>query len=1067
MRTTADISIYRPSVTAPVYTAPITAQSVRRWKLMEQDCVVLEFNTQSPVQFAIGDYITDEEFGKFIITDEPKPAEFDNNTGAYKYQLQFDREYIGWKNYIFQMTLTGNGYLSRLYTEWSLVDKLETFVQEFERNLALIGYTNYATDSNPRYAYCIDGEHLWVYNNGSFTNPLGGSTLLPSAERFQGVPDTDAQTTSNISFSGADLLSSLKTLCDVYKCEWWVKEITVSGVNSGNPFPILCFGKCKYGTDIDFKLAPQGSDYADWHDVQDADMLDVDDLDIHTADVSEGANGPINVESMTLNRNESTFANRLYVFGGTHNVPSFYRQDLIFRTTGKSLTASGYVYTIDKKITPEMFRGISFKEVTAKLEGKQLTQSRGTGNVQTAKFEYDSVTINDSGMAYYTYNGTNIIIDIYFRQTNAVTSDFSLGAKVYFGNSVIKNIATVTDYDILENSYVSGDMYFGRRLRIDMSSTSDVIYDSPAQTVTRKPRIDVILTPSVSTATFEFTNAKHLSFCTGTFKMNPYKISHPVKAYVNSVEYSATINPNLTENFSIVSFGGGDIGGQFDFQFGQYPDEAGGIDPTQVDLSYYTNPLGDPNAVRLIGENRLMIPAGGPPYIGDTDLHRDKIVEKVVVFDDIYPKCALRIDGAPTQVETQTEVEYEDGSTNKYKFYKYLISAKRIDGANNVNFPFDEKYLSDTEELQIKFITPDEESKYSGGSPRGDQTHGYKLAGMTFSVVWDQTEKTYLINWNETYGAKLPNENLAPYEGDPFILIGWKVQALPLLGLVDSAEQALQEAGEDYLDAIENEQFTFDCNMFSDWAAVQGVLQFGQAVKVFHGALAGGYKESRVIGYELHLDFPFNTPKYTVGETEAYSRLREMERKLNAEERSGSAGATVNGTVIGGGGGSASGATDWYNLIPAKAQNNGLFAIIENYSSALQDSSKYKMFLLRWRRGRAKPHYHSWHAPFFGNSSTDFNAIASADRAWAITSNKQTFFPTTGHTYLDVLPLLKKQREDGTYVFKNSHNRKMRFGCAIYKNTGVGTWGWQRVSNIAVIELFIIASGQVLVSIKP
>jgi hypothetical protein len=58
------------------------------------------------------------------------------------------------------------------------------------------------------------------------------------------------------------------------------------------------------------------------------------------------------------------------------------------------------------------------------------------------------------------------------------------------------------------------------------------------------------------------------------------------------------------------------------------------------------------------------------------------------------------------------------------------------------------------------------------------------------------------------------------------------------------------------------------------------LLDLCTQVKVYHAALPGGTKTSRIIGCEYKLDMPFDSPTYIIGETEAYSRLKQIEKQL-------------------------------------------------------------------------------------------------------------------------------------------------------------------------------------------
>ncbi len=41
-------------------------------------------------------------------------------------------------------------------------------------------------------------------------------------------------------------------------------------------------------------------------------------------------------------------------------------------------------------------------------------------------------------------------------------------------------------------------------------------------------------------------------------------------------------------------------------------------------------------------------------------------------------------------------------------------------------------------------------------------------------------------------------------------------------------------------------------------------------------------RQSRIIGFEFNLDLPYDSPIYTVGETAAYSRIGELESKIES-----------------------------------------------------------------------------------------------------------------------------------------------------------------------------------------
>lgn len=206
----------------------------------------------------------------------------------------------------------------------------------------------------------------------------------------------------------------------------------------------------------------------------------------------------------------------------------------------------------------------------------------------------------------------------------------------------------------------------------------------------------------------------------------------------------------------------------------------------------------------------------------------------------------------------------------------------------------------------------------------------------------EETEYTtkiqdYAVVRNDDFGAKLPNTTLKPTVGDPCCLINWNVKAMAELGLIDEAEKKLLIQGFEYYKALKEGNTTFECTMMSDWMfdllsqtlnlldsqnvqlkdadgndlkvrqnliplldanekllydyagkllmvkndhIVYMIPTLGQKVLIHCDALDNTHRETRVIGYELKLDKPYDSPKYICGETEIYSRLKELEKQV-------------------------------------------------------------------------------------------------------------------------------------------------------------------------------------------
>ena len=159
----------------------------------------------------------------------------------------------------------------------------------------------------------------------------------------------------------------------------------------------------------------------------------------------------------------------------------------------------------------------------------------------------------------------------------------------------------------------------------------------------------------------------------------------------------------------------------------------------------------------------------------------------------------------------------------------------------------------------------------------GATTVGFLLAGMEFDVGFSPYGNEYTLIRNEDYGAKLPSSMLYPNVGDVFVLTGWTVDSMNALGLVSTAEAQLLEFTQNYLNALQDDGWIFRCNMMT---GNEPLLEEGTKVKVYHESLPIGYKQSRIIGYELRLDYPEDSPVYEVGETDAYSRIKQLEKQV-------------------------------------------------------------------------------------------------------------------------------------------------------------------------------------------
>ena len=774
---------------------------------MEEDGITLYFNLATSINFRVGDYIDDEVFGRFTISDDPLPADYDPDSGAYKYELRFDADWICWKNHIFMLTY-GEGTVASPYvrreTEWVLTDTLDSHAAVIRQNLVALGYAGYSVN-----VHAADvPSHLEVIC---------------------------------ITYSGTSILDAIKTLCNSYSCEFWMDG------------KVLHFGKCETGTAITLSMTSN-----------------------------------INVENMVPTRNDNQYGNRFFAYGSTKNIPETYRKHLEF-VIDRWNTAS-HRYITFKDTTREIDRTMMVRSVV-----KAETTSQRTYAGTWKEFSHTEVEDSDefgTWKVITTVMTSEVIpvvegwtVDL---QKPTLQGDYAYTFFIYSkdGTLLTSSISNISGYQI-------GSGIDGIIVRYSYEMATHLVMPTPdSPTLTWEVNTEAVY---LATLTAEGGQTSLVALMDGNWF-----------AFVTNTPGASTA-PQYATTSPISGFG---LNSKFLLSFSE--NDSNGLVYYAVPTSYYTADEDELDSVRLLGERRLMLPR--PPY-SDSDLQavedyiengyvqrdlsltEDQIVEKVVLFENVYPRCALRVTEI-TEGQYENDTTYSDGSTKSATLPAYILQAKRIAGSSDVDFPFDPyTMIGFGQKLTATFLTPDETKKYSGNS----EENACLLMGMTFDVYCTRSNgiTTYQLAWNSDYGDKLPNEVLKPKPGDAFILAGWNPAAMSALGLIASAEKELALVSDEYARLMEEAQFTFDCTMMSDWVETRmasitpssGQLPFvklflpGQKVVVNHGALRTD-KETRVIGFEYKLDIPYDSPILIVGETDKYNRLKEIEKSLNAQTKS-------------------------------------------------------------------------------------------------------------------------------------------------------------------------------------
>lgn len=843
-RTREDIAIKRnvigslgTTTEVTVISVPITEKSVRRFMLMQDDYIQLEFSlpielpngntSDAPIHFAIGDFVDDELFGRFVITEEQMPK-YNTGTGGYDYSLRLDRDYMAGKQWIHCLIANGR----RMECTWSLTDRLSVHAQQVADGFNTILQPAVRTIVDPINGnrYVSDGYAISIGNEARF-----------SEVKF-------------LSYEGVNLIEAMQMIADAWECEWWVTdEETIVGDTTYKR--TIHFGKCEgAGNRYDLALGE-------------------------------------NVESMDVNRDQQTYANRIFGYGGTQNVPETYDRKLIFTVTTNDV--NGFRDN-NRPLDNDMVAGESSAVVVPITMNETATQS---GNTYTQGSSHITITSNhtltgylrvamriesddwDLGMSLPTATA-RLILHV---GNTTQTLDESGELSRVKDESTMDSTAWVWNYAVALNKAITAQGQTEVYLEVVWTLTNNVGYtlDSP-------------------TFDNEMSNIQAVSGEDGGTK------SVKVIPYGTSDEYDATFK---AEN-GYISFVSAypqdwDIGSQYE------------VKPLNINIpiNYYTRDY-QVEGMSAVGERRIHLSGNRYREIAGVTA----IVEAMVIWENEYPKINLRIKAGSIWRSTKTDViEHSDGSVSRENWTQYSFSAEYSDDDSETwkDFEFDTAWIMDGCKLQAAFT-----------SPTAAQQSGYQLGGMTFDVGYNKLQNRFTIIRNEDFGASLPNDYIKPQDEDTFFLVGWNPLAMEELGLITASQNRLEAKVNAYLQALQDGQFTFTCRMMSKWgfdlcanrfyvnneeddmdigndepffvnnAAADidetndlafyvsndftkyALLEAGARVKVWHDALPSGYKESRVIGYEFKLDLPYDKPVYTIGETEAYSRLKKIEKEL-------------------------------------------------------------------------------------------------------------------------------------------------------------------------------------------
>ncbi len=347
-------------------------------------------------------------------------------------------------------------------------------------------------------------------------------------------------------------------------------------------------------------------------------------------------------------------------------------------------------------------------------------------------------------------------------------------------------------------------------------------------------------------------------------------------------------------------------------------------------------PVDESVVVNGVVQKRLMLPVDTPYIDAYPNMRTEEAVEQVVVFDDVYPRRTGTMSDITTHEYTdKIEEEGKEPVYKKWNAYRF----------KDTGIMFSKDYVLEGQELRIIFqsgslngmefaVTFNPCDKEGGETPIPEKNE---------DGSWNPPAQVWEIVRNEDYGRELPGDVMVPKNGDTYVLSGFDTKFVSD-AMIPDAENELKEKAQKYIAKSKVDPSTYENRMMPDSIysedGLYKLLDVGDRVNLINRAYFENGRQSRIIGFEYNLDIPYDHPVYTVGETASYSRLGELEGRLES--------LTLAGQACTGGGGSGVYVIGTNDSTPAT--NRNVFSALRSLAVFLRkdiaESVKYLMTFL-------------------------------------------------------------------------------------------------------------------------
>ena len=858
----------------------IGAKRIRRF--MADDCIQLPFKLAEAVRFDTGDWCMVSGAGRFELCEPYYPA-YNDETCAYEYDLKLEAQYMKWRNKLMRYMPAVGGQ----ETSFTLTAVPQVHLEQVIANVNTLAHA--------------DASYLYHPETGAATEWKG-----VVMEEHAGVA------AKTILYDSTNIIDALSQIAETFECEWWVEGDTVY------------LGKC----------LKDALGYADF------------------------INGE-NVHGMTRDQSQEKHANRIIPYGGTRNISPRYRKDLVFDV---SYNRDGCIWDAVRPLRGDWFaeslarsyKNGSYPPFTGE-GGSTVDFSKASskdGQVHTLFSR--SKTLGKVGTGTFHVDGSRFRVKCYF------TTPFGGGTvTVRYGLMVTGRAADGTAVILYSHSGSACPTTSG-------GNSEHTLQSADVEVASEVTDVKVSFSASYSCASptqFGKLNVDTAGSMTFGISSDLYSIPgitvQPIKADGTdngSPITGCVFNPSMTDDaegrnrLKVPNPSDPRIAAGCRFRI-----PSAQLLPYKVKSSYFTERYCAYEGMDTIIKNgvvtrRLMLPESRrKPYIDSTEdatpsseaptLPLPRAVEDVVTFDDIYPRAEMVAEEIQTGTAHYMQ-QNDDGTESRVQYTTYLCVESKV---FNPQRPWrSDRYLIPDIDAEITFLdvdrwTQSDKDTHPGdasivvGMPKHPEVAGGLLNGMTFKVnprELRSNDGTSVWAWEIVRDDKtdLPNEILRPHPGDKFVITGIDVSVIDE-AYVGIAENELLEKAKLYVQKLNTDASTYNCPLdardaktlieadtSNDGKLFALAYGLGQPINLVHegyfkseadaeGRIWG--RKSRVIGYEIPLDIPYDNPVFIIGEKPSYSRFGAIEDSIEALRYSmaatkGSASAHVSSSTSGG-----------------------------------------------------------------------------------------------------------------------------------------------------------------------